>query len=350
MAAAKRILAFAFLAPAILQACSSDDNGPGPSDASDGGGGDGTTSDANGGGGDGTTSDAKESGAKEGGGDATPDSSPDSNLPDASDAANGSGMDAQGDGAVACPTAPYVHVSTFNAIFDGWGVANNSSPNLVPVTNVNDGAMSGTSVALDPNVGSPDPTGSAKLVIPFSQTSEQLLFAFLSGGPLNLTGERVTAQIRLDSGLSTSPVYPGSAFLALKSTIGYIYGQGNPVFLDPTAGFVTLSVDADAPTATTPGYTACDIREIDLIIQTGAVGTYASAVVHIDTIAVGPPAFDAAANSSDASTDASNGASDAADGASGAIDSASDATDGASGAIDSASDATDDASDASGGG
>jgi len=333
MAAAKRIFAFAFLAPAILLACSSDDNGPGPSDASDGGGGDATRSDAMEGGGDETRS-----GVMEGGGDGNGDRSPDANLPDgtttAPDSANGSGMDAQDDGAVGCPTAPYVHVSTFNAILDGWVVANNSSPNLVSNTNANDGAVTGTLLQLDPNVGYPDSGGSTKLTIPFSQPGEQLLFAFLSSVPLNLTGERVTAEIRLDSGLNTSPLYTGSAFLALKSTMGYIYAQGTPTFLDPTAGFVTLSLDANSFTASTPGYTTCDIREIDVIIQTGNMGTYTTAVVHIDTIAVGPPGSDVGAHDSgptvDAAPDGTDGASEVSDGASEASDGASEASDGVS--------------------
>jgi hypothetical protein len=195
-----------------------------------------------------------------------------------------------GDGSTACPTPVYSHVSTFTSIFDGWVVATNSSSNLLPGTGA-DGAITGTLLELDPTVGSPA-LGSAKLTIPFDGPGETLLFAFNPTVPLNLTGTTVTAQVRLDSGFNTSPVNPGQAFLVLKSTVSYIYAPANPTFLDPSAGFVTLTLDPDSFTATTSGYTTCDIREIDVVLQTGTMGTYTTAVVHIDTIAVTAPAVD----------------------------------------------------------
>ena len=46
-------------------------------------------------------------------------------------------------------------------------------------------------------------------------------------------------------------------------------------------------MNPDAPNPQLPfGYSPCDVREIDLIIQTGQVGNYRPAVVHIDTIAI----------------------------------------------------------------
>jgi hypothetical protein len=279
MAARIRRFLIAGCAPALLLACSGDNKSDdGGADASDSGGsGDVTASDVkDGGGSDVTQADATH-------GDAQPNG----------DAADSSAVDAQpdGDGAVACTTAQYTHVSTFGAIFDGWTVAANSSTTLVPGTSL-DGAMTGTLLELDPTVGSPTP-GSAKLTIPFSQPGEQLLFAFNSTAPLNLTGTTITAQIKLDSGLNVSPVNPGQAFLVLKSTLAYIYAPAPAIFLDSTANFVTLSMSADAPTASVPGYTACDIREIDIVIQTGNMGTYTTAVVHIDTIAITAPGVDA---------------------------------------------------------
>jgi hypothetical protein len=298
MAVRARVLVILPFVAAILQACSGDDTTTPTPDASDGSpGADATGSDA----------------ARETSREATVESSTslDGTSSDGSAAdvdATSPPPDASNDTSMACPTPVYTHVSTFGAIFDGWVVAPNSTASLVPATSA-DGAMTGTLLELDPTVGSPTP-GSAKLTIPFSQPGDQLLFAFNSSVPLNLTGTTVTAQIRLDSGLNTSPVNPGQAFIALKSTASYIYAQANPTFLDSSAGFVTLSFAADPPTATTLGYTPCDIREIDIVVQTGNTGTYTTAVVHIDTIAVSAPGVDSGAG--DASGDApSEAASDA---------------------------------------
>ncbi|MDP8998907.1 MAG: hypothetical protein M3O46_02220 [Myxococcota bacterium] len=308
---ARARLSIAALALAILQACSGDDKGTG-SDASDA-----------------QTSNVPETGpARMEGGALGSDADaatrtdgtvagPDANgLPDSAAAATDAPDD--GDGAVACTTPLYTHVSTFSSIFDGWTITNNSTASLFPMTAM-DGATSGTIVTLDTAVGSPAP-GSAKLAIPFDGVSQQLIFAFNSPMPLNLTGTTVSAQIKLDSGLNVSPVNPGRAYLVLKSTIGYTYAPGPAVFLDPTAGFVTLTMSADAPTSTTPGYTACDIREIDVVIETGPMGTYTAAVVHIDTIAITAPGVDGGTDGAppaqaDASRDGNSDAAAASDAA-----------------------------------
>jgi hypothetical protein len=195
-----------------------------------------------------------------------------------------------GTGGAVCLTPVYTHVSAFGSIFDGWGVAmNNPSPNLTPVPAMADAGASGTKVELDPLDGSPT-NGSVKLTIPFDGPGETLLFADIYNGGVNLTGTTVTAQIKLDSGLNTTPVDSGQAFLVLKSTSGYVYAAGTPVNLDSSAGWVTLSINANAPSATLPfGYMPCDIREIDVQIQSGQGGTYTTAVVHIDTISITSP-------------------------------------------------------------
>jgi hypothetical protein len=111
---------------------------------------------------------------------------------------------------------------------------------------------------------------------------------------LNMAGTTITAQIKLDSGLSTSPVNVGRAFLIVKSGVGYTYVAGPAVSLDSSAGWVTLTMNTDQPPGTAPPeYDPCDIREIDISIQTGSLGTYTTAVVHIDTIAISLPGNDA---------------------------------------------------------
>jgi len=185
-----------------------------------------------------------------------------------------------------CATPQYTGTTAFGAVFDGWVVAENSAYPLVP--RIEDGGMVGTLLELDTADGSPT-NGSAKLTIPFSEPVQDLLFAKLYAPGVSLAGAKVTAQIKLDSGLITGPADIGRAFIALKSGPSYTWAPGNSITLDPTAGWVPLTLSADAPS---PGlsleYDPCDIREIDIIIQTAQTGMYRSAVVHIDTIAITP--------------------------------------------------------------
>jgi hypothetical protein len=191
----------------------------------------------------------------------------------------------------ACMGPRYTNVDTFGSILDGWVVATNSTPGtLAPIPGVDGGPGTGTKIELDPTDGMPATPvqSSVKLTIPFDQPNEELLFAQNMSG-INLMGETVTAWIKLDSGLNTDPVNNGRAFLILKSTAAYNYATGVAKPLDRTAGWVQLTVDATHPSQTPTGWDPCDIREIDVSIQTGGLGTYTTAVVHIDTIAVGIP-------------------------------------------------------------
>ena len=125
------------------------------------------------------------------------------------------------------------------------------------------------------------------LDIPFSDTSQQLLFAQNYPTPLSLKGTTVTAQIKLDSGLIGDPVSSvARAFLVLKSTSSYVYATGIAINLDTSAGWTTITIDPDNPAGIPFGYDVCDIREIDVEIDTGPLGTYTRAIVHIDTIAI----------------------------------------------------------------
>lgn len=191
----------------------------------------------------------------------------------------------------ACAAAPYSHVSTFGAIFDGWDVALNSSDGLAPMTV--DGSFSGTLRELDTAAG--DPTnGSVRLTIPFTLPNQTMLFARGYSAGLNMSGMTVTARVKLDSGLISGPTDLGQAFIALKSTSSYLYASAPEMALDPTGGWVKISASADLPSSNAQfGYTACDIREIDVVIQTGPTGNYRQAVVHIDTIEISQPGGDA---------------------------------------------------------
>src|SRR2546426_1150790 len=84
----------------------------------------------------------------------------------------------------------------------------------------------------------------------------------------HMAGATLPARVRLGSGLITGPTDRGQAFIALKTTASYVYAAGPDITLDPTAGWKTITANADAPSASLfPGYTSCDVREIDVVIQ-----------------------------------------------------------------------------------
>jgi hypothetical protein len=194
----------------------------------------------------------------------------------------------------ACAANLYSAVATFGSIFDQWMVAPNSTPpELAPVLGADGAVTSGTIQELDLSDGNPT-NGSVKLTIPFTAPSQTLLFARLYNNPVNMTGATITAKIKLDSGLITGPTDIGQAFIALKTTAAYVYAAGPDITLDPSAGWMTITANADAPSAGLfPGYTSCEVRELDVIIQTGQAGNYRQAVVHIDTISISYPGVDA---------------------------------------------------------
>jgi hypothetical protein len=215
------------------------------------------------------------------------------------------GTGGAGGTAVVCLLAPTVHTSTFTTNFDGWNVGNNGSVELVP--SMADGG-GGTVASLDTTDGSPA-NGSAKLQIPFQARGEQFLFAQNYAPSLNLTGGTVTAMIKLDSGLYGSIDAVAHAFIVLKTTGAYNYATGPSINLDQGAGWVQLTFNVNAPAQLPDGYNPCDVREIDVEIDTTtASGTYVPAVIHIDTIAItGAPTTDGGASDA-AATDASGDA------------------------------------------
>jgi hypothetical protein len=227
----------------------------------------------------------------------------------------GSGGGGSGGANAACSAAPYEHTFGFGALFEGWAISSFSTPSLVPVPGT--GGMGGSSgsgmvaggeggdapggaggtspmgtiMELDTSDGAPDsPDGSLKLTIPFDAPAQLLLLGTVFNTGLNFTGTSVTAQIKLDSGLITGPSDTATANLVLKSGEGFIYYAGPATVLDPTAGWVTLRLDPETPSAEAlaAGYSPCAIREIDIEIRTGNTGSYQQAVVHVDAVSVAP--------------------------------------------------------------
>ena len=188
--------------------------------------------------------------------------------------------------------AKYSHVSTFGAILDSWVVAANSTPGtLAPVPGVDGGPGTGTLVEIDTTDGMPATPvlGSVKLTIPFDQPNEEMLFAQNMNG-LNMKGETVTAYIKLNSGLNTGPVNVGQGLPDPEDDGGVQLRRGAVDLARPHGGLGSAQHRRQQPAAAAPpGYDPCDVREIDVSVQTGATGTYTTAVMHIDTIAIGVP-------------------------------------------------------------
>ncbi len=151
--------------------------------------------------------------------------------------------------------------------------------------------LAGTLMELDTNEGAPgSPDGALKLTVPFDGPGQLLLLANVFNTGLNFEGSTVTAQIKVESGLIGDPSATARAKLTLKATDSFVYQDGPAVVLDPSADWVTLTIDADAPSADAiaSGYDACEVREIDIEIFTAATGTYEQAVIYIDSIAITP--------------------------------------------------------------
>jgi hypothetical protein len=195
-----------------------------------------------------------------------------------------------GDGSVnppACMLPVYANVNRFNGTTaEGWNI--NTMYSYMPTAL--DGATMATQLAVDPTDGNPAP-GSLKLTMPFDNmmVGEQVLLNttgfFMT--PVNLGGSTISALVKLDSLQGGSASSSIQAFFAIKSTTTYNYAAGPIVNLTQTGVWVPVSINVETAAlgAAMPGFNTCDIREIDLILQTGPMGMYGTTVVHIDTIA-----------------------------------------------------------------
>jgi len=179
-----------------------------------------------------------------------------------------------------------------------------------------DGGMTGTKASIDTSDGFPD-KGALRLDIPFSSPSDTLLLQQLYSTAENFTDTSVTAQIKLLSGVISGPSDTVKAFLILKSTTAYVYAAGTSVVLDPSAGWMTLTLDPDT-VASFAGYTPCDIREVDIEIDTAATGNFIPGTILIDTVKVEPKhpgdAGTDAGTTTDTGTAADSGSTDSAAG------------------------------------
>jgi hypothetical protein len=295
----------------ILQGCGGDDNGT----ASTGGAAGNTSSDSSATGGSSGTGGTPGTGGRPDGSAATGGSGGTAGT------GGGAGSGGSSDAAATCALAQYTNVFRFTGTTaEGWDIHPSSYPAAVPGTTA-DGATTGTAFSIDPNDGSPAP-GSIKLVIPFDtvQVNEALILEHLySMMPVNLGGTTISAQIKLDSLQGGSVTSTLQAFIALKSTSSYIYATGPTFNLEQPGQWITISSSAAAIALNgSTGFDLCDIREIDVIIQTGNAGTYGATTVHIDSIAITagdagvPPEPDGGTRNLDASVDGGDAAEGAA--------------------------------------
>lgn len=143
----------------------------------------------------------------------------------------------------------------------------------------------------DAEVGNPD-NGSAVLELPFDGPNQKISFEVnvaTNDVGLNLAGRSISARIRVDSGLALDPMNPAGIKLYVKTGPSSLYADSG--FLDLAAGaeWQTLTF----PNVTNPQFTdmtnggvhaPMDVRQVGIEFATGAAGTYAPAVVHVDTV------------------------------------------------------------------
>lgn len=141
--------------------------------------------------------------------------------------------------------------------------------------------MGSGSLSHDGGAGNPE-NGSLKVTVPFNGV-DQKLDVSIALDATNLTGKTITAKVKLDSGLSTSPDNPGGAKLYVKTGDAYVYADGGWTNLD--GNWASLSLNVSSPGGFVAGtHTPSDVREIGIEIATGSQGSYSSATVHIDTV------------------------------------------------------------------
>jgi hypothetical protein len=142
----------------------------------------------------------------------------------------------------------------------------------------------------DAQAGNPD-NGSARLELPFDGANQKISFEVnvaMADVGVNLAARSISARIRVDSGLALDPMNPAGIKLYVKTGPDSVYADSG--FLNLAAGtewqtlvwpnvttatFVDTARGAHAPT---------DVRQVGIEFATGAMGTYAPAVVHVDTV------------------------------------------------------------------
>lgn len=163
---------------------------------------------------------------------------------------------------------------TFDDTIEAWAISYADPSSLTDDATLSWDASSG-----DPS------NGSLELVIPFSGVNQKLDVSTALTGE-DLSGQVLSAKVRLDSGLGSDAENPGGAKLYVKTGEGYVYADGGWVNLDTAGTWVTLTIDVSTPAGyVAPGtYEPSDVREVGIEIATGGDGTFTSATLHVDTV------------------------------------------------------------------
>jgi hypothetical protein len=170
---------------------------------------------------------------------------------------------------------------TFDADTGGWSVQF-ASPST----------LTASEVSFDGFVGNPT-LGSLRLAIPFDAPDQKVEVQTTLGSPVDLTGGRVTARVRIDSGLITSPENPVGAKVFVKSQPDWTFEDGGWFNLDTAGGWTTVSLDVSSPAYVDPPPAVFDPMQAGIIgveIATGSLGSYQAGVVQIDSVCYEPAA------------------------------------------------------------
>jgi hypothetical protein len=163
----------------------------------------------------------------------------------------------------------------FDSTLEGWALH----------YSVPDPLESASAAAWDGTVGAPG--ASAILHVPFSAIDQKVQFSVQPSPALDLRGKTLTAQVILDSGLTSDAVNPGGVKLFVKSGAAWVYAATAWRNFQAGAGWITLSMAVDTPDYVDPAGThdPSQIVEIGVEVATGsATSTFQSATLHVDSV------------------------------------------------------------------
>lgn len=212
-----------------------------------------------------------------------------------STAGTSSGGSGGGSGAVALRTFDFAEAGDTAE----WLFVYAEPPSLIAPAVSDAGADAGTAapppegvatVAHDAQEGDPE-LGSAVLGLPFDGPNQKISFEVnvaVEDVGLNLSGKSISVRIRVDSGLALDPMNPAGIKLYVKTGPDSVYAD---------SGFINLAAGTEWqtlvwPNVATPGYidtargahAPTDVQQVGIEFATGAAGTYAPAVAHVDTL------------------------------------------------------------------
>ncbi len=185
---------------------------------------------------------------------------------------------------------------------EGWTYVYAEPPTLItPVPVVGDAgveagapppAAEGTATVAYDSVGDPaGQGGSLVLGLPFAAPNQKISIEVNAGDGttgVSLAGRRLTARIRIDSGLATDPNNPAGLKLYVKTGATSLYADSGFLNILPGTDWQTFTwQNVSTPVYVDPAgtHTPIDVRQIGIEFATGAAGVYTAATIHLDTVA-----------------------------------------------------------------